>query len=217
MFRFTVLALVLASGDLRGCGMLSPAVQGSGVAAREDRQVGPFEQVELDGSPSVEIEVGPAQSVRVEGDDNIVPLITTVVADNTLKISSNDSYRAKTPIKVSITVPRLVGVAGLGSGSIGARGVVADNFAASLHGSGAIQLAGTATALAASLDGSGSLAAAALATARVAVSINGSGGADVHATEQVVANINGSGSVRYGGGATDIVQSISGSGTVAPR
>lgn len=215
MFRSIVVALALL-GSAAACNFISAGVQGSGVQAREERQVPAFEQVELDGSAAVEIEVGRARSVRIEADDNIIPLITTEVAGKTLKISSHGSYSTSNPVKVWISLPRLVGVAADGSGSIHARGIAADNFAARLEGSGSIQLAGTADALVASIDGSGSLAALALVVARVTVSVEGSGGAEVSAHEKVTAAINGSGSVRYTGGAKDVTETVAGSGTVTP-
>ena len=215
MLRPLLVALTLLGGAA-ACDLFTPAVQGSGVQAREDRQVAAFESVSLAGSSDVEIVVGPAQTVRVEADDNIVPLILTTVADNTLRISSTGSYNAKNPVKLTITVPRLTAIASSGSGSMTARDITAGSFAASLQGSGSVSLAGAADELTADLQGSGSLSAAALTTTRATVSLQGSGGAEVHCREQLTASITGSGGVRYTGGAKDVTQNIVGSGKVSP-
>jgi len=215
MFRPLLIALALLGGTA-ACNLFTPAVQGSGVQAGEDRQVAAFESVALEGSCDVDIVVGPAQSVRVEGDDNIVPLISTTVADNTLRISSDSSYTTKLPARLTITVPELIAVVSSGSGDITARDITAGSFAASMQGSGSIRLTGTADELTANLQGSGSLSAATLTTSRVTVSLQGSGSAEVHTREQLTASINGSGSVRYTGGATNVTQNIAGSGKVSP-
>lgn len=215
MFRSLLVALALLAGTA-ACSLVTPAVQGSGVPARDVRQVAPFESVALEGSSDVEIAVGPIQSVVVEADDNIVPLILTEVADNTLRIASEGSYRSRSAVKVTITVPRLIAVVSSGSGNLAARDIVAGSFAASLQGSGSVSLAGAADELTASLQGSGSLTAAALTTDRVTVSLQGSGHAEVHTRQQLTASISGSGGVRYAGGATNVTQNVHGSGKVAP-
>jgi hypothetical protein len=55
------------------------AIQGSGVSKTESRSVGSFSKIDLSGSPDVEVAVGPATSVSVTADDNIVPIIETTV------------------------------------------------------------------------------------------------------------------------------------------
>lgn len=215
MFRSLLVAFTLLA-SAAACDLFTPAVQGSGVQAREDRQVAAFESVALAGSSDVEIVVGPAQTVRVEGDDNIVPLISTTVADNTLRISSTGSYKTRSGVKLTITVPRLIAVVSSGSGSMTARDITAGSFAASMQGSGSVSLTGAADELTANLQGSGSLTAAALTTSRVTVSLQGSGSAEVHCREQLTASITGSGGVRYTGGATNVTQNVVGSGKVSP-
>lgn len=215
MRRRTLLALSLLTA-VAACDAMGPGVQGSGAQAREDRQVPAFTAVEHDGSSSVDIAVGPAQRVTVEADDNVVPLILTTVSGDTLKISSKGSYSTKLPIKVTVTTPKLTAIASSGSGDLDARDIAGASFTAAMHGSGSVKLLGAVDDLTASLQGSGSLAATGLTAARVTVSLDGSGHAEVHAREQVTASIDGSGSVRYTGGATNVVQRVSGSGKVAP-
>ncbi len=212
MLRSLVVALAL----LTACNFMSSGVAGSGVAASEQRAVGAFERLASDGSFAVEVEVGPAASVRVEADDNIVPLITTEVAGDTLKISSRGSFNTARPIKVYVATPRLAGLEHDGSGSVRVRGISGARFAAALSGSGSVQLAGRSDSLTVSLDGSGSLAAAELIAASVTVALSGSGDVQVHASERLVASVDGSGSVGHAGGAKGIDRNISGSGGVTP-
>ncbi len=198
------------------CNIASSGVQGSGVAASEVRQVAEFAQVQLTGSVAVEVEVGPTASVRVEADDNIVPLITTAVVGSTLKIATSRGFSTDQPVKVTVSVPRLLGVEHSGSGSIYVHGIDSEQFAVKLQGSGSIRLAGRTDTLAATLDGSGALAAADLVADRVTVDLAGSGAAEVHARERLVVAIAGSGSVRYAGDPPDITRNIHGSGAITP-
>ncbi len=210
--RIVALALFAAAA----CNFSFVGVEGSGVSASEDRQVAAFKAVALAGSFAVEVEVGPAQSVRVEADDNIVPIVVTEVVGDVLKISSRQNFSTRGPIKVRVTTPQLAAVEHSGSGSIEVRAIDADLFTASLDGSGMVRLAGKAGTLTASIDGSGSLEAADLTTQSATVALSGSGGAKIHARERVVATISGSGSVQHTGGAKDVVSNIRGSGSVTP-
>jgi len=214
MLKPRILALVLLTAA--ACNFSVVGVEGSGVSASEDRQVAAFQAVALSGSFAVEVEVGPAQSVRVEADDNIVPIVVTEVVGEVLKISSRQNYSTRGPIKVRVTTPKLTAVEHSGSGSIEVRAIDAGLFTASLDGSGMVRLAGAADMLTANIDGSGSLEATDLATNSATVALSGSGGAKVHARQRVVATISGSGSVQHAGGAKDVVSNIRGSGSVTP-
>jgi len=215
MFKPLVLALGLL-GLPGACNIVSSGVQGSGVTASEVRQVPEFAQVQLTGSFEVEVEVGPTESVRVEADDNIVPLITTAVVGSTLKITARHGFSTNQPVKVQVQVPRLLGVDHSGSGSMRVQGIDSERFVVKLQGSGSVRLAGRADALVANIEGSGALAAADLVTTSATVDLAGSGTAEVHASEQLAVAIAGSGSVRYAGGPKDITRNIHGSGTIAP-
>jgi hypothetical protein len=141
MFRHLVVAVALFSA----CTGTSTGVAGSGVAAKDTRELAGFDRVALAGSFAVEVEVGPKHGVRIEADDNIVPLITTEVSGTTLKVSARGNFHTTQPIKVWVTAPALVGVDHSGSGSVRAHGIAGDGFTAALSGSGAVELAGRPT------------------------------------------------------------------------
>ena len=88
----------------------SNSIQGSGVVKTESRTVPAFSKIELAGSPDVEVVVGPAVSVTVTADDNVLPFIDTEVKGETLKIGSHDSYNSHVGVKLKITVPTLEAV-----------------------------------------------------------------------------------------------------------
>lgn len=128
MIKPRILALALCTA---ACNFSVVGVEGSGVSASEDRQVARFQAVALSGSFAVEVEVGPAPSVRVEADDNIVPLVVTEVVGEVLKISSRQNYSTRGPVKVRVTTPHLTAVEHSGSGSIEVRAIDTGLFTAS--------------------------------------------------------------------------------------
>jgi hypothetical protein len=82
-------------------------VDGDGVAARDQRTVGTVNGLDVSGSIVVDVRVGPATSLVVEADSNLLPLIRTDVRGDTLNIYTDRSYRSRNPVHVIYTVPRL--------------------------------------------------------------------------------------------------------------
>ena len=193
------------------------AVRGSGVAKTESRALASFSKIDLTGSPDVEVAVGPAESVVVTADDNLLPLIETTVKGDTLEIGSHHSYSTSLGVKLKITIPAIDGVHISGSGNIDVTGLKSDDLEAGITGSGNITLKGAVTKLHGHITGSGDLRAGDLGAKNVEVTVTGSGNAMVHATDQLNANVTGSGDIRYSGNPAQVRKNIIGSGDVAPR
>jgi hypothetical protein len=197
-----------------GCGFGGPRVKGSGVARTETREVGGFTRVESAGSANVTIQIGGTQSVVIETDDNILPLIETSVKGDRLVIGSHGSYSTRIGVKVTITVPALDEARISGSGNITVSGVAAKEFEAHISGSGDIRISGSSDSLKASIAGSGGIDATKLPVTAADASVTGSGNIKVVATQSLHARIAGSGDVRYGGNPPEIHKQVTGSGSV---
>ena len=170
-------------------------VQGSGVAKTEPRDVGEFDKVHLNGSPNVNIVIGDQRSVTVTADDNLLPVIDTVVEDGTLVIGGNQSYRTRLGVTVEITVPSLDAVAVHGSGDVKAKGLDAEKFKAEIQGSGDISVAGRAEELEVEIQGSGDVKLDELAAKRAAVEVLGSGDSTINVSDELTVHVAGSGDV----------------------
>jgi hypothetical protein len=206
--------LCLGLIGLGGCSL--NAIHGSGAAKTEARAVGSFSKIDLTGAPDVEVMVGPAVSVAVTADDNLLPFIETTVDGETLKIGSKQSYSTSIGVKVKITVPALHGVLVTGSGDIHAAGLKAGQLEVNVTGSGDVTLSGVVDQLRARIIGSGDLRAGDLTAKNVSVGVTGSGDASVRATEQLEANVTGSGNVRYAGNPTHVARNVTGPGEIGP-
>jgi hypothetical protein len=193
------------------------AIHGSGVAKTESRAVASFSKIDLSGSPEVEVAIGPAASVAVTADDNVLPVIETTVGGDTLRIGSKQSYNTSLGVKVKITVPALDGVSVSGSGNIHATGLKAGDMDAGVTGSGDVTLSGAVDQLRAHITGSGELRAGELGAKNVRVTVTGSGDATVRASEQLDASVTGSGDVHYSGNPPKVRKNVTGSGGIAPR
>ena len=203
---------------LAGCDAVgTPTVRGSGVVLTEQRNVTGFSEVWLAGSGDVRVDVGPADSVTVEAEDNLLPLLETRVDNGRLTLGTkrNVNISPTRPIRYLVTTNDLTAIGVSGSGKFFVNGVDTRQLTTSISGSGSAILSGRADEARLSISGSGNYDASGLACRTAEVSISGSGGATVNASDRVSAHISGSGSVRYLGRPA-VEQHVSGSGSVAP-
>lgn len=214
-FAACLFAIIIVSGCACNGG---PSVRGSGVTAKETRNVSGFTDVRANGSGEIVIRQADADSLVVEAEDNILPELESTVANGILTVGPRRgvSLRPTRPIRYQVTVKKLTGVGFSGAGTIRATGVDTDKLDADISGSGSAVLEGRAGEVTLSVAGSGSYDASNLKATTVRVTISGSGNASVDATEKLHANISGSGSVRYAGNPT-VEKNVSGSGSVARR
>jgi hypothetical protein len=214
-------------------------VVGSGKEVGTARKVAPFTTLRLEDSVDVSAHPGPNPGVVVHADDNIEPMIDTLVEGDALvvRLHKGTSFRTNRKIWVEVEFATLNASQQRGSGdlhvstlngskfesSIAGSGdlqidnVQLDSFAVSIRGSGDVKVAGHANEAHFKIDGSGDVSAGDLVAKRVEVSIAGSGDAHVNATEAIEARVAGSGDVTYSGHPHDVSRSVAGSGSVEAR
>jgi hypothetical protein len=189
----------------------------------ENRPVGEFHAISLDGVGTVNFTQDDATTLSVEAEPEALPLITTEVRDGTLhiqtKLLSVKAIHLKHPPVYSITSPNLdqVDLRGAGRALIGR--LKSDQLVVSVDGAGDVRLTNqTLGACRIKIAGAGNIRAAGIATTQeiditgtgnfsgdqfagetVKVNIAGAGRAKVHATEDLAVDIGGVGSVTYVG------------------
>lgn len=215
-------AILATAGVLVGCGAIdvipktSPSVVGSGRVTTVAQKVGNFQSVSLEGAFDAYVVVGPDQSLKIEGDDNVVKLVETRLTDGKLTISTRQSYSTHHPLKVLLTTRALDSVAVNGSGNVVVQNYAGPKLAVVINGSGSLWASGSSDSLRASISGSGDLKLAGLHTRYTSVSIGGSGNAEVFASERLDGDIDGSGNIRYAGNPKQIGRTVMGTGSIEP-
>lgn len=211
-------------------------VRGSGAIVRQQRDVKNFTGLANGMAAKVEIHLGDKESVTVETDDNLLPLIETVVEDGLLKIRParrNLNLQTKT-LKIIVQAKSLdrlsLGGSGSidsdalraktmhvdlgGSGTIKLKGIEADTLSLNLGGSGDMSIAGgNASNLSISIGGSGDIKMAPVRSDSVSVTIAGSGTATVWARSTLKLTVAGSGDVNYYGD-PQLSKTVVGSGSM---
>jgi hypothetical protein len=217
-----IAALVLAA---LACQALSlpPAVTnrvvGSGKDASEARQVdGEFTAVQLDGSADVNILLTNVQSVNVESDDNIVPLVETKVVGSTLIVNTKPGVNFTTTrgIIVTVGIKSLERVSLNGSGNMRVAKMSGPELSIHLNGSGDVFAEGTVDDVTINLMGSGNVTCDELKAHTAEVNLLGSGNISLFADQSLNANLPGSGNIRYKGDPPQVTKNIMGSGHITP-
>src|SRR5262245_37359530 len=131
-----VLGVIAGAAVVVAAGLAVRSDHGSGVAATERRELAPFAAIGLAGENTVTIRVGPAQSVAVSADDDLIHRVTTSVRNGRLVVGDEGSFTTATTMSVAVTVPSLERVVLSGSGTVTVAGVAGREFVAALFGNG---------------------------------------------------------------------------------
>lgn len=209
--------------------------RGSGNVVTEERTVGDFTAISLQGAGELIIEQGDTTALTIEADDNLMDDLISEVRGDTLVIGYEEGTIVLSFEKIifHLTVKDLdrIDVAGAGSvktdslkakeldltssgaGNFDMSNLQATSVNVEIGGLANFELSGQTDALAVEISGSGQFDGKDLASKTASVTINGLGNADVRASDTLDVSINGGGNVTYYGN-PQVSQSISGMGNV---
>jgi hypothetical protein len=205
--------LLVAIAVVAGC---RPGIQGDGVILTTNPPVSEFSVLEVSGAYKIQWSPGkPALSIST--DQNLLPLITTKVAGNTLEIDQQQNLRPTQGITVNVSSASLKEVRLNGAVSLTASNVSGPDLKLECNGASSISVDGSVTNLEVSFSGASSLRAKSLQSQTARIALNGASSADVTVTESLDASISGAGSVTYGGNPKTVQQQISGAGKIRSR
>lgn len=229
--RFFICVMVFFTLAITACN----TVRGSGNVETEKRSVNGFNGINLSGSGEVILTQAETESLTIEADDNLLPLLETNVRNGTLYIGStaNTSIMPTKPIIFRVSGPNIDKLAVSGSGEIVAETVTADDLeldingsgtiaidqlvadlvTADVSGSGSVVLAGSVDEQRIDINGSGEYKAGKLESKTAVVDMNSSGETVLWVNENLDADVSGSGQVNYYGTPT-LNEEINGSGSV---
>ncbi len=208
----------------------------SSAAGEEERDVKNFSEIAMSISGTVYIKQGSSFKVILEGDQNDLDKIETVVEGDKLNIKTKSWTNNIGKITAYVTCPKIEGlyvagsgamiaendiatgeldIAVSGSGELKLKGVQGEEIEIRVSGSGDVYFEneGRAEEADISISGSGKVYADNLQVNKCDAHISGSGSCKIHVTNELEARISGSGSVYYKGN-PKIDASSSGSGKV---
>lgn len=213
----TILFLSLTLLVLSGCYHKFGQATGSGTMKVEKRTVPSFNAIHLSGAYDAEIVVQKEQRLEIEGDDNLLPLITTEVKSGVLDIGNSKSFSTKNKLHLRISVPSLDAISSSGASDIVISSVKSDGFSIDISGAGSLQVSGETQSVEIKQSGAGDVDAKELHAAKVNVDLSGAASADVYASEELRASVSGAGNVNYYGDPKTVNKDVSGAGSIMKR
>jgi Putative auto-transporter adhesin, head GIN domain len=193
-----------------------PPIAGSGVSKEETRAVDAFHAIEAGNALQVNVSVtrGAKPSVKISGDDNLVPFVESVIRDGrlVLRIKPNSSIRTKLPLLADVVASELDGVEASGAASItmkggekvnrfiasasgaaqvSVEGVDSPQAVVSAAGASHVVLAGSAASMKVEATGASQVKAQALQVEDADVSISGASSVALRAKKSVGGDVSG--------------------------
>ena len=200
-----------------GChhGMLTE-LKGSGKRVVEKRNITSFTSIKTEGAFTIEVTAQNDLALEVEGDDNILKLVTAEVSNNVLRLRNTQNYSPSEPVKFKISVPNLEALSVSGAGHIEIKGLNNDKFEIDASGAADINVSGTTKLVDIDASGAGKIDTHNLHASRAVVDSKGVARIDIDVADQLDVTISGPSSVYYKGN-PQINKTINGPGKVERR
>jgi putative autotransporter adhesin-like protein len=212
--KFVLLMLLISLAA--GCHRIHDGVAGSGKLERTRRDVPAFTSISTEGAFDIEIVCQKPQSLDIQGDDNILPLISTEVSNNVLRIRSLRAYSVSEPITLKIAVPNLEGLSVSGAGTLEISGLQNEKLEIDANGAPTIKVSGETKVLDIDTNGAGKIDTHKLRATRAVVDSKGVSRVEVYAAEQLDVTVAGPSRVFYQGNPV-VKQTVHGPGSVEKK
>jgi hypothetical protein len=214
-----VLVLIVLSLFAGGCHYAIEKVHGvtgSGVRKVEKRELSPFTKISTDGAFEIELVCQQPQTLEIEGDDNLLALVSTEVSGGVLRIGNVSSYSNRTPIKMKISVPNIEGITANGAGTIEVSRLKNDKFDIHSNGAPTILVSGETKELKIDANGAGTVDTHKLKALQAEVGSRGVAKVEVFASDVLNVTVSGPSQVIYDGDPA-VNQTVNGPGSVRKR
>ena len=191
-------------------------VKGSGKRVVQKREISPFTSISTEGAFTIEVTCQKDPSLEVEGDDNVLELVTAEVRGNELRLTSSKSFSTDEPVRFKITVPNLEGLTVSGAGRIDIKGMKNEKFEIDSNGAPNIVVAGTTKTVDINSNGAGRIDTQNLQASRAVVDSKGVSRIDLDVSEQLDITVSGPSTVTYKGDPV-VNKTVNGPGKVEKR
>jgi hypothetical protein len=210
MNRITII-LVAAVTVVAGCSR--PGIKGDGVIKAEDRPVADFSRVVVTGGYEIKWSGG-KPALNISTDQNLLPLVETIVSGDTLQIESKENLAPTKRITIVLYSSSLAEVQLTGGNSFRAGQITGHDLKIESTGASDISIDGSITNLEVSLTGASHLNAKSLQTQTATLSLLGASDADVAVSDALKVSLTGACSVAYSGNPKTVEKTVTGAGSV---
>ena len=206
---------LIALPALVACGQVT-----SGPAVSEQRTVESFHAIEMRGAATIDVLVGPAQSISLTAARETLAALDASVKNGTLILEQRKRgfwMMKHGNLQIRITAPTLDAVAINGAGDVSINGLTGGELSLAVQGASDLEASGKVDTLNASINGAGDMDLSRLVATTATVAVNGAGDLTVNVTGTLNAEVNGVGSIDYLGHPATVVPAIHGVGSISPK
>ena len=215
-------------------------IKGNGNIVSVERSVGDYESISVLGFYDINLVDGEEGQLTLQGDENLLEHIITVVENGKLTIKTEEGINLrpsgwKDAMRLTVPIESIEAVSLSGSGSIVGKKILkasdfksaisgsgnidldleTESMTAAVSGSGDMKLSGRTKTFGAGITGSGNIKAYNLVADNVEAATSGSGDIEVTAKEILIARVSGSGNIGYRGNPKKIDAKTPGSGNIS--
>ncbi|MDQ2179418.1 head GIN domain-containing protein [Marinifilum sp. D714] len=194
-------------------------IRGNGNVKSEQREVGNFETIKVNGAFTIYLSQDDDYSLKVVADENLLDVITSKMKGDVLYITTEKSIYKSTELKLYIGFKHLSEIKANGAISLKSDQVLrfdeleieingassadleltANSLSIDNSGASTIKLAGKSEEIDIDISGAGSVNAINMKALKGTIDISGVGSGKVHVLEELRVSISGIGSVKYKG------------------
>ena len=190
-------------------------VKGNGEMRTEARELGKMKSLKMSGAFDVVLGKGDKAGLKITCDSNILPHVTSKLADGELSIGTDAPISCKGMIRVELATPEeVVKVEQAGACKFIMKDMSSARFQLILTGTSTAEISGKTDLFEVNIQGACSLDARTFKSKEASVSVSGAGKADISVDEKLTAKITGLGTINYYGEPKDIVKNIAGLGSL---
>lgn len=191
-------------------------IKGSGKRVVKKLDITPFTKISAEGAFNIEVTCQKDLGLEVEGDDNVLSVVTAEVSNNMLRLRNSKNYSSDEPVKFRISVPNLENLIVEGAGHVDVKGLSNDKFEINSEGAPAINVSGKTKLVDIESNGAGKIDTHNLHAERAVVDSKGVAQIDLDVADQLDVTISGPSAVYYKGD-PKVNKTIHGPGKVERR
>ncbi|MCK5829945.1 MAG: DUF2807 domain-containing protein [Methylococcales bacterium] len=193
----------------------SGLIQGNGQVITAKRVLGEFDKLSVSTLVDVEYFASESNWLELTADDNITPIISSLINDNTLSIDTDQSYSTKSKIYLKIYGPAtLQKITVKGSTDVNLKGVTGDLLEINLSGTSQVTAQGSVQNLIIKTSGSSDANTKELLANNVTIMTKGSTDIIVTVKKELDVSTKGISNITYYGQPKSINKKIGGIGKV---
>jgi hypothetical protein len=213
LLSLSVLTLFFAAACHHGG---RPEIKGSGNRQSQTRQVAQFAAISAEGAFTIKVVCQKDVSLEIEGDDNVLPLVSSEVSGNVLQLKNTRSYQTNEPIVFRISVPTLEGISVNGAGKFDISGIANEKFEIDANGAPHINVSGNTKVLDIDTNGAANIDTHNLRATNSIVDSKGVSKVDLGISIEIDATVSGPSTVTYRGDPV-VKKTIHGPGRIEKR